>query len=256
MNHILSFVRDEIVVFTHVDAMLEPSCVRELVRMLHENQETAVVGATVRPDSPLLEERIYWWFLNYLWWLEGEVLSAAMVSGVCYAVRRTGLLSFACDSPADDNHLALGVGARGLRVRTCRRARATEVRVPRTRSEFLRFRQRRGADYRRELLRTSPPIHAPAGWRLARALRLFHFRLSPVIGAGVLPLALVVLLTPYWWWPVVTFIACAAPACAALFASTTLARDCRHRWRLPLAAGRLAGLTWLSILKLDRAPSR
>ena len=36
------------------------------------DSHTGIVGANVRPYSALLEERIHWWFLNYLWWLEGK----------------------------------------------------------------------------------------------------------------------------------------------------------------------------------------
>ena len=76
------------VIVTDADTRLEPNCVTELVATLLADPQTAIVGATVRPASALLEERIHWWFLNHLWWLEGEALSAAIVSGVCYAARR------------------------------------------------------------------------------------------------------------------------------------------------------------------------
>ncbi len=101
INHALGILKQDIVVFTDVDSVLEPSCIRELISMLERDPNTAVAGATVRPDTDLLEERIHWWFQNYLWWLEGEVLSTAGCRGCatpsgerrCYPSNRMSLLT-------------------------------------------------------------------------------------------------------------------------------------------------------------------
>ena len=102
---------------------LDPGCIRALVELLVSDPTTAVVGARVRPGTELLEERIYWWFLNTLWWLEGEALSAAMVSGVCYALRRSIVVGTPRAAGADDVLFALAAGAHGHGVRLCRARR-------------------------------------------------------------------------------------------------------------------------------------
>src|SRR5262249_37725821 len=53
-----------------------------------------------------------------------------------------------------------------------------------------------------------------------------------------------------WHWPLLVAAAFVVPSLAALFASTTLGAEGRRWWHLGVAAGRLAGLTWWSLLGL------
>jgi cellulose synthase/poly-beta-1,6-N-acetylglucosamine synthase-like glycosyltransferase len=255
INRALALLTQEIVVVTDVDSVLDPACIRELVRVLVHDPATALVGATVRPDSPLLEERLHWWFLNHLWWLEGEALSAAVVSGVCYALRRAAVLPLVGQAQAEDVQLALVASGRGLRVRICRAAHATEVRVPQSAHDLLQFRRRRGAGYVLELLRSSATAtEAPVGWRLVRHMRLWHFLVTPKLGAAVALAGAVLLCTPHWRWAVLTLAAFVAPALAVLFVARTLASGGRDWWQLGIAASRLLGLTWIALLTLPRHP--
>jgi cellulose synthase/poly-beta-1,6-N-acetylglucosamine synthase-like glycosyltransferase len=251
LNAVLGSLGEEIIVVTDVDARLAPDCIAQLVGALAADPATAVVGARIRPATRLLEERIHWWLLNWLWWLEGEALGAAAVSGVCYALRRGAIVTLPTDCTAEDIALSLAACARGGKVRLCRAALATELRVPQTASEFVRFRRRRGVGYVHELLRTRLK-GAPHGVRAARALRLFHFLVMPLLAAGTLAAGVALCTTPYWHWSLVAAVAFVAPALLALAVSTTLAADGRRWWRLGLAAGRLAGLTWLSLLAVRR----
>jgi cellulose synthase/poly-beta-1,6-N-acetylglucosamine synthase-like glycosyltransferase len=175
VNHILMNLGEEIVVFTDADSRLEPSCIRELVQTLMSDPETALVGATVKPKSKLIEERIHWIFLNYIWWLEGEILSSAGISGVCYAIKKKMIFSIAQNAIAEDIHLGLDISARGYRVRISRRAIAYELRVPQTPREFVQFRRRRGASYVNELIHSPVHPNPPFGWRLVRFARLWQF---------------------------------------------------------------------------------
>ena len=252
LNATCSRLHQEIVVVTDVDTALHPSCIRQLVQALLGDPSTAIAAARVQPATRLLEERIHWWLLNSLWWLEGEALGAAVMSGVCYAMRRSAMVALPADCVAEDIHFALLARARGDRVRVCRRAVATELRVPQTVREFLSFRRRRGTGYVRELLRVRP-LGASPGWHLVRLVRLYHFLAMPVLAAGALAAALALCWTPYWHWVIAAAAAFAVPALVALFASTTLGADRRPWWHLGVAAGRLAGLTWLSLLALPRA---
>ncbi len=248
INRALQAVDEDIIVFTDADACLEPICIRELVKVLVQDPSTAVVGARIQPRSQLLEERIHWWFLNNLWWLEGEALSTAVVSGVCYAVRRHAILPLVADASSEDAHIALRTGATGLRVRLCRAARATELRVPQTTREMLAFRRRRGAVYVRELSRPSHDPALPWCWCVARFARLWHVRVTPVLGAAVALGTAGLLLTPSWTWALVSVAAFCAPTWVAVSASRTLSGA--GWWRRLVATARLVGLWWLSLVAL------
>jgi cellulose synthase/poly-beta-1,6-N-acetylglucosamine synthase-like glycosyltransferase len=250
INQALRCLEQDVVVVTNVDAMLDPSCIRELVSMLENDPQTAVVGATVRPAGGLLEERIHWWFLNYLWWLEGEAFSSAGVCGVCYAFKRATVVPLDVDALADDIHVALAASARGFRVRICSAAHATEVRVPQTARELVKFRRRRGVAYLSELRSSSQYSRAPLGWKLVRFLRLWHFLVTPKVGVVLAVLACILLVTPHWPWLLFSLLAFGAPAIAAFSASTTLADGENRWWRLSLYASRLLALTLISMLTL------
>jgi len=247
----LEAVREEVVVATDADAELDPACVRLLVEVLVRDPHTAVAGARVRPATRLAEERIYWWFLNTLWWLEGEALSAAAVSGVCYAMRRRVVLEAPRAPGADDILFALAAGATGHGVRLCRPAWARETRVPQTVADFVRFRRRRGAGYFGALL-APLPASGLTGWRIARGVRLFHFRVTPATTAIVVVSGVALLWTPYWPWPLAAGAAFALPVFAALFASRSLADVCARRWQLAVRALSLVGLVWWSLLLTPR----
>jgi glycosyltransferase involved in cell wall biosynthesis len=253
INHAMDRLSHELVVVTDADSRLDPPCVRELVRALLADPRTAVVGASIRPATSLPEERLHWWGLNYLWWLEGEALSAAVVSGVCYAARRTSIAVLAHDATAEDVHISLAAAGRGLRARLSRAAWATEVRVPRTARELLSFRRRRGTDYLRELRRDAA-VPVPLGARVARAIRLFHFRVTPWLVAGTLTIAIALLFTAYWRWPVLAGVALLLPPIVVLYRSRSLRADGSRR-QLAVAGMRLAGLLWVSLLSLRASTS-
>jgi len=251
LNAVLASLPQRIIAITDVDSELDRGCIRALVETLRDDPATAIVGARVRPATRLLEERIHWWLLNSLWWLEGEALGNGQVSGVCYALRASAVTVLPPDCTAEDIRFGLLASGGGHDVRLCRRALATELRVPRTVQEFVTFRRRRGTGYLRELRRTRPAA-APLRWHLVQAVRLYHFFVMPVLAAATAVAALMLLATPDRLWPVVAAATFAVPASAALFASSTLGEG-RRWWRLGLAAGRLAGLTWFSLLALPRA---
>jgi len=244
---VLPTLDHDIVVVTDADARLEPSCIRELVALLAEDQQTGVVGALVYPATGLLEERLHWRLVNYLWWLEGEVLSSALVSGVCFAARREVLHRMLPGAATEDIQVALTAGASGHGVRICPTALATEIRVPQTTRELLRFRRRRGNAYLYELVRSLRHVDAPAGWRLARHVRLWHFFATPALAALFVTSAIALLWTPHWPIPLVTVAVFLVPAFRFLALSppgdTSEYRFTQVGW----AVARLAVLTWISL---------
>jgi glycosyltransferase involved in cell wall biosynthesis len=252
LNHAMERLTEEFVVVTDADARLDPACLRELVHVLLRTPDTAMVGALVSPAASMPEERAYWWFLNRLWWLEGEVLGSAMVSAACYAIRRSHCPRFPDDVHCDDAFLMSAMGAGRARVRLCLAAGATELRVPRTVAETLRFRIRRGCGYLRELRRVRPRPDSHAGWRIARAFRLFHFQVAPALASALVALGLLLLVRGEW--------TCVASAAGA-FAAGALAYLGPPRtsppprsfagWPRRTAAGIGAALlTWISLVRI------
>lgn len=254
LNHALARVHQEIAIVTDVDARLDAHCIPELVRMLASDPMTAVAGATVSPASGLLEERLHWHWLNYVWWLEGEAFSCGTVAAPCYAIRPAGLPPLAAGVRADDIHFATAAVARGMRVRTCRSAHATEVRVPQTVGELVRYRRRRAREYVVELERAARLPGVAVTHRLMRLARLWQLRIVPplslvfLIGLGALFAA------GHWTWAALALAAFAAPALLALFGSAPHP-VARTRARIGWATARLVGLTWVSLLSLARPQS-
>lgn len=244
---VLSNLDHEIIVITDADARLEPSCIRELVGTLVEDPRTGVVGALIRPHTGLLEERLHWRLVNFLWWLEGEALSSALVSGVCFAARREVLQALLPQAATEDVQLALAAGASGHRVRICTTAWATEMRVPQSTSELLEFRRRRGSAYVCELVRSLRYVNAPGGWRLARHVRLWHVFATPALVALFVVSAAALLLTPHWPLPIVTLAVFVVPVLSFMIISPSDDSP-RYRFaRVGLAATRLVVLIWISL---------
>lgn len=243
----LRCLSEEIVVLTDADGRLHPSCISRLVSCLENDSQLAVVGAAVHPDSTLAEERLHWHFLNRLWWLEGESLAAGSVSGVCYGVRRSLLGPLGESAAALDMHLALTASARGRKVRLCREAVATELRVPQSAAALIRWRRQRGRHYADELRRAWRQPHARLGPRVACGVRLWHVHVTPHLAAAfAVLLALICLQT--WQWALALGAVVIVPACGVYIAAST--RPTRPTAGTFVASGRLLALTWLSLLTL------
>jgi cellulose synthase/poly-beta-1,6-N-acetylglucosamine synthase-like glycosyltransferase len=251
INHALGLLDAEFVVVTDVDTRLEPGCVRALVAMLVAQPDTAVVAAVVRPESRLAEERLHWQVVNLLWWLEGLALSAVGLSGVCYAVRRSAIRAIEADARAEDVQLALAAGARGLRVRVCPEAIATELRVPQTSAQLLSYRRRRGRAFVNEL-RRELPAEAPGLFRVFRRFRLLQFDTVPALALATLALGAVLALTPDRAWLVPVAALFAVPLAWASRGIPGTPVPAPSLWTLPVAACRLAGLVWISLIAAPR----
>jgi cellulose synthase/poly-beta-1,6-N-acetylglucosamine synthase-like glycosyltransferase len=256
IRHALDQTDQDIIVINDADSTLEKSCITELVRLLILEPDTALVGATIRPDSALMEERIHWWLLNGIWWLEGRALAAASISGVCHAFRLDKVFLPDQDVRAEDIHLALTASNRGNPVRTCRRAQALETRVPQTIKDFVEFRRRRGGGYVSELRQIKPDKNTPTGYRVARLMHLWHFRAVPKLAVGVILLSLFLLFTPYKIWLIPVFLGLVAPTLTLLFASPIGSGE-KHRWlRLSWSACRMLVLSLYSMLILYFHPKK
>jgi cellulose synthase/poly-beta-1,6-N-acetylglucosamine synthase-like glycosyltransferase len=252
---VLSNSSEEIVIFTDADSRLEPSCIRELVDAITSDSETALVGATVKPKSKLLEEQIHWGVLNKVWWLEGEVFSSAGISGVCYAVNRNTFRSIAPDAIAEDIHLGLDISARGYKVRICPRAVAYELRVPQTASEFLNFRRRRGVSYVNELVHSPSYIDPPLGWKIVRFIRLWQFTWIAWLGLATAITACLLLITPYWPFLFVPLLVFTLSVLLLVFPQKKILEEKPGIMRLLFAMCRYPMLILVSLLTFKKTPS-
>lgn len=255
VNHVLANPGEDIIVFTDVDSRLSSSCIRELVRTIGSDADTALVGANVVPRSQLVEEHIHWHFLNHIWWLEGEVFASAGISGVCYAINRKRFRTLSNDAIAEDIHLGLDVSGRGHRVRTCPQAKAYELRVPQTIRDYLRFRRRRGASYANELVNLPSCQDPPLRWKLARWVRLWQFRGLPALGVVSLSAATLLAFSRYRL-ALLAFLALFGLS-AVLQASLISGRSQDRLGFLSLAVGtiRFSWLTFVSLVALNSSTS-
>jgi len=252
----LASVNQDIVVVTDADSTLETSCIRELVSHLIRNPELAIAGASIKPDSPLLEEQIHWNLVNSIWWLEGKALSAASISGVCYACRRKMVFPVEQKVRAEDIHLALTASCYGHPVHLSRTAWAVEHRVPQTTAEFIQFRRRRGGGYVSELWQVKPTRSTPSGYRIARLMRLWHFLITPKIVIGLALLSLALLFSPFMIWLIPAFIALAAPILIYLLASPMASGEKNRPLKLSWAAVRFFVFNSYAMLVLYFHPQK
>lgn len=216
LNHVLGKLECEYVVFTDADSLLTPDCITHLIHDLISDRSTAVVGAQVEPITPLLEEKLHWWFLNRIWRLEGEVLRSSMVSGVCYACRVDLLPVLPDHISADDVYFTLNASLKGYSTRLSAGARAFELRTPSTATQLIAYRRRRGSGYLKELKRSIRAIltNLPHSW--AALIRLWHFQVTPIALMLFLLAALVALASSDWPWVLYIMLAMMIPYLALL----------------------------------------
>lgn len=251
----LQLLNRDIVVLTDADSMMSPSCIRELINVLQNDPTTAIVGAAVEPDGILLEERIHWWFLNYVWWLEGEALSSASLSGVCYACRREWVLPVFRNARAEDINLAFAAAARGFRVRICLDARVKELRVPKSLKEIIDYRHRRGTVYLYELRQASREMHSPLGRLIACNMRIWHFTVIPKAAILFLLLGLILLCGGYSLIVLSIALALILPLLVAPVFSPLSSGENLRRGRLIIATSRLIFITMISLLTMKSKPA-
>jgi hypothetical protein len=91
----------------------------------------------------------------------------------------------------------------------------------------------------------------PVGPRLVRAVRLFHFRVTPWLAPVTIGMALALSVSS-WPWLVAAGLAFIMPPALVLSRAPSLPRE-GSRWALVSTAGRLAGLLWISLLAI-RSP--
>ncbi len=255
VNRAMEILPQDILAFTDADARLEPSCIKRLVDLLTGDPRLAVAGASIVPKTPLVEERIHWRLVNFLWWLEGEVFVSAGFSGVCYAIRKKAVPAIQPEALTEDISLALAARARGWRVRMCPSARATELRAPKTAKELLEYRRRRGSGYLFELLRARPRLSSPRLWRLARWIRIGQFRLLPWTAVSGMALGGILVFTGHRLNVLLALGLCLVSAFSLVFFLNRHEENPTGCLKLGPATLRFGILTLVSLLTLNRHPS-
>jgi cellulose synthase/poly-beta-1,6-N-acetylglucosamine synthase-like glycosyltransferase len=252
VNFALEELPQEILVFTDADSRLEPDCIRRLVGLLSSDPGLAIAGATVFPDSELVEERIHWRLVNFLWRLEGEVFASAGFSGVCYALWKKRAGRIQPEALTEDIYMALAARASGWKVRTAPDARAVELRTPRTVKGLFQYRRRRGSGYLAELVRSKPQRSSPSPWRFVRRVRIAQFYLTPWLAVFSMALGAALALTEY---RMILFFGLAAFGFSAFSILFFLSWDMKKSvgvLKLTRAAARYGILILASLLTLSR----
>lgn len=252
INHALSIVNQEFVVFTDADARLEPSCIKNLLRLIMSDSQTAVAGASIVPKGTLLEEKIHWRVLNHIWRLEGEVLSCAGISGVCYAIRRNAIKVLNRSSLTEDIHMALASRLRKFRVRLSPSAIANEIRTPQSLKGLLRFRRRRGKGYLSELLLFPILTPAPLRWHIFRGVRIWHFIIAPRLTIVMIFLGAAAALFTNWQIVLVVLSVFVLSTISVLFSLNRNLGNTFGWKRLAFGCLRYVALIFVSLLTLDK----
>jgi cellulose synthase/poly-beta-1,6-N-acetylglucosamine synthase-like glycosyltransferase len=218
LNAGLERCRADWVVVTDADATLPPDALERLMATAAVEPNAAVLGTSVLPRQSHALERLHWRVANQIRQRESERGSASLVTGPCYAFRRTLLARFPDDVVSDDVHVALAAAACGRRV-VVADVRVTEQRSPVRLVHLLRHKLRKTDGYLREIFRFLPEargMSAPARtiflWRAAQLTILPVLVTLGVLGAAVaaaqalppslhllLPSAAVVLVGASWW---------------------------------------------------------
>ena len=201
INYALRKIEEDIIVFTDIDAKLAPDCLERLVCCLLQDPNNAVVGAYVEPSTRLREERLHWWLLNLLWYLEGEAWGAAKITGVCFACRSSLIPNLQPNTQGDDLHLALNAIRQGHHVRICKQAKAKEIRVPHTLKEMIKFRRYRGTAYLHELDRARIGLKGWGGRILTGMVHRWYIKRAPFVFALFVILGCGLIYIETWSWP-------------------------------------------------------
>jgi len=163
INHVLPYLKGEIIVNTDADSCLAPDTLRWLAAEFNASPDVMVVGACSRPDQTLNEDDHFWDSQNQGRFLESDALSAFSVIAACYAFRKSLLPYFPADVTADDVYVPLAAAGAGGRAVYSFFARAVETRSPLSYSVFLKHKFRKASAVLHEHLRffrRLPDMHA------------------------------------------------------------------------------------------------
>jgi cellulose synthase/poly-beta-1,6-N-acetylglucosamine synthase-like glycosyltransferase len=192
-----TFAKEEWIVVTDADALLEPDTIERLLQAADAN--TGVVGAAVRPLAAHALELLHWRVTGWLRAREHEHGSAALVSAPCYLARRECVAPLPADAVADDVYVACRAMLGGRRVAQSS-AVVVEARSPRTLGALLRHKYRKADAYLREIARFLPASRSmPRAMRIIflwRAALLTIVPLAGILGGLLVFAAMPVLLVP------------------------------------------------------------
>ena len=182
LNHLLSTSRPsaEILVFTDMDAMLEPGALKGIAEEFASNERIAVVGANISPDTTMSIEESLWQDQNLFRIMESSVYTSSIVVAPCYAVKASFFDQFPEDCVADDIYVAFKANSEGMRTAYVESIKGTEVRCPTSTAEFFRHKFRKGNAYLIELFRFLYRLpHMPGWWKIIYLTKLLQFAVIP-----------------------------------------------------------------------------
>lgn len=139
INDLMQRTTADIVVFSDANTMLEPDCVRKLVRHFAAKRTGAVCGELrlVNHDGKPQMESLYWKYEIALKFLENRLNCVLGANGAVYAVRRE-LYNLNRHWIVEDFQVPMEIRFAGHRVAYDPEAAATEETAPTFRDEFRR----------------------------------------------------------------------------------------------------------------------
>ena len=113
INKALSEVTGVFVLVTDVDAEMEKDALEKIGKEF-KNEKIGVVGTYVMPGTDYKIDNLFWRTQNMMRHMESIYMHCPVVSGACYAFRRTLVMSLPEDVWADDIYIPFLVNSKGF----------------------------------------------------------------------------------------------------------------------------------------------
>ena len=131
LNHGLSLVKDELVVMTDANTMMNPESIHEIVRCFMDPQVACVAGekrvsARHEGQAAAEGEGLYWKYESFLKQLDGELYSAMGAAGELCAIRRSLYEPMPENALLDDFVMSLRMVDNGYKIAYTSNAYAME----------------------------------------------------------------------------------------------------------------------------------
>ncbi len=130
INHAMSSVRHDVVVFSDANNLYAAETVRELVKPFSDARVGAVTGrkGTIETDRMLGQaDGLYWRYESFIKEQENRLGCCAGVSGEVFAIRRELFAAPPAEIINDDYYIALDIISRGYRLVYAPEARSREA---------------------------------------------------------------------------------------------------------------------------------
>ncbi|MDI6756985.1 MAG: glycosyltransferase [Endomicrobiia bacterium] len=181
INRALEKAKNDIVINTDVDGVLEKSTVRRIAAALSSGK-TAVAGAYVLPSDCSENEADFWRIQNAIRFLESGIGLSSTVVAACYGFNKKVLGRFPEDVIADDVYLPFWANLNGHETLYLNSAKAHELRAAKNFRELLEHKERKGNADLREIFRFAKSVGRMRPlWLMVYTAKALHMVAAPFI---------------------------------------------------------------------------